>query len=337
MFYSIIVVLCDGLFYLQRNSSYCAATTTNTISTNDNPDNCFIFDWSQITNSTTCYTAYMNPMTNASYNAQMGALTVLGTIDNYNLSYQCPPNGYNGVGPSCNTPPNTQLVILYINTGDGKLYGIDVILSGSPFPPPQNLQDNQPPFGIARHMINSGITVASSGYLQICKSATSNQCSNQNINANKLPNPLPSNYGYGIFGLKSYNLISNSTWIMDDSNQLLIVTGSTFYYYFNASGFFYYDTLTNQCIWLNSCNYQCEVYNYNSRFLDYVGEWIITYKWGVGAVNYLLVDAWIGNAIDAAGIFPIIMFTDKKTGDYLGLDKLDTVGSSTMGASYWYI
>ncbi|CAF4608306.1 unnamed protein product, partial [Rotaria magnacalcarata] len=67
---------------------------------------------------------------------------------------------------------------------------------------------------------------------------------------------------------------------MDDSNQLLIVTAGTSYYYFNATGFFFYDSSSKTCTWSKTCNYQCEVYNYDSRFLDYAGEWIITNKWG---------------------------------------------------------
>ncbi|CAF4294278.1 unnamed protein product, partial [Adineta steineri] len=49
------------------------------------------------------------------------------------------------------------------------------------------------------------------------------------------------------------------------------------------------------------------------------------------------VKAWIGNAIDAAGVFPIVMYTDNATGHYLGLDKLDTVIGLKMGATYWYL
>ena len=44
----------------------------------------------------------------------------------------------------------------------------------------------------------------------------------------------------------------------------------------------------------------------------------------------------MGNAIGAAGVFPIILYADNATGHYIGLDKLDTIPMSNMGASYWY-
>lgn len=114
----------------------------------------------------------------------MGAFTVLDTLDSYNLGYQCPPDGYNGVAPECNGTSNTQLAILHLNTSDEKLYAIEVILSGAPFPPVGNLQDNQPPFGPPQHISTEGVSIASNGYLQICENTSSNQCPNRNINAN---------------------------------------------------------------------------------------------------------------------------------------------------------
>lgn len=319
---------------MQRIPSSCVETTVDITANGNASDSCFTFDWNQISNLNTNYTTYMDPNTNATYYAKIGAFTVLGKIDNYDLDYQCPSVGYNDVGPGCNTLPDTQLIVLHINVVDGKLYTTDIILSGNPFPPVEDLKENQPPFGKARHTFKSGIAVQSTGYLKICKKDTSNRCLNDIFRTRKLPHPLPSNYGYGIFSIMSANLISNSTWIVDDPNQLQILTANTFYYYFNGSGFFMYDSASNSCIWLSVCNYQCEVYNYDSRFLDYAGEWIITKKWGVAEMEPVAVGAWIGNALDAAGIFPIILYLDKKTGHYIGLDKLDPVPSSKMGATY---
>lgn len=312
-------------------------TTTETVANNTVSGQCLVYSWNQIVNLTTNYTTYIDPSTNESYYVYIGALTVLGQIDSYNLDYQCPPTGYNGVGPDCSTQPDTQLVILYIRASNNRLYGLDIILSGAPFPSVESLQDNQPPFGKASHTFPLGLRIQSNGYLKICKSAESDQCPQRNITNYKLPYPLPSNYGYGIFGIQAFNLVTNSTWIMDDPNQLLIVTAGAYYYYFNRTGFFLYDSTINQCQWFNSCNYQCEVYNYNSRFLDYAGQWLVTHKWGVETMKPTMVDAWIGNAIDAAGIFPVVMYTDKATGHYLGLDKLDAIPSPRMGATYWYI
>ncbi|CAF3977935.1 unnamed protein product [Rotaria sp. Silwood2] len=321
---------------MQRIPSSCMETTLNLNTNGSISHNCLTFNWSQISNLTINYTTYMNSDTNQTYYAQIGALTVLGNIDNYSLNYQCPPIGYNGVAPGCLTEPNTELVVLHVNVLDNKLYAIDVILSGTPFPSPENLMDNQPPFGKAHHQFTTGIPVQPTGYFQVCKNKNSDQCPNKNLDEHKLPHPLPSNYGYGIFGIQALDLVTNSTWIMDDLNKLLIVTAGTSYYYFNATGFFMYDSVEKKCTWSNSCDYICEVYNYNSRFLDFSGEWIITKKWGINDMQPLAVKTWIGNAIDAAGIFPIIMYTDKKTGHYLGLDKLDPMPMVKMGATYWY-
>ncbi|CAF1648425.1 unnamed protein product [Adineta ricciae] len=304
---------------------------------NTSTNNCFIFSWQEIVELTTNYTTYRKPNTNETFYAQIGALTVLGTIDDYDLDYQCPPVGYNGVGPGCSTQSDTHLVVLHINTLDNKLYSIDVILSGSPFPSPNTLVDNQPPFGRARHVFDPAIPVQSTGYLKVCKNGYSNRCPNANISAHKLPNPLPSNTGYGIFGIQAANFVTNAVWIMDDINQLLIVTAGTTYYYFNASGFYQYNYGSNTCTWLSACNYRCEAYNYNSRFLDYAGEWIVTKKWGIQNMQPVAVQAWIGTAIDAAGIFPIIMYVDNATGHYIGLDKLDAKPAAKIGALYWYI
>ncbi|CAF3028946.1 unnamed protein product [Rotaria sp. Silwood2] len=321
---------------MQRIPSSCIEITLKLTADGNISDNCLTYDWSQISNLTTNYSTYIDPNTNQTYYARIGALTVSGTMNNYSLNYQCPPIGYNGVASGCRTEPNTQLVVLQVNVLDKKLYIIDIILSGAPFPSSQDLIDNQPPFGTARITFNLGVALQSVGYFQVCKNKKSELCPNQNISAHKLPYPLPSNYGYGIFGIQSMNYVAQSTWIMDDPNQLLIVTAGTNYYYFNATGFFFYDSSTKTCTWSATCNYVCEVYNYNSRFLDYAGEWMITNKWGIEDMTPQHTEVWIGNAIDAAGVFPIIMYTDKATGHYLGLDKLDPIPAPKMGATYWY-
>lgn len=337
----LLLLLCEqafgcGLFFLQRIPSSCIETTTEFSSMNNVSSQCLIYDWNQITTLTTNYTTYIDVSTNETYYAQIGALTVLGQLDDYDTDYQCPPTNYNGVGPDCQTQSDTQLVVLHIRVSNGKLYGIDIILSGAPFPSVESLQDNQPPFGKATHIFPLGIRMQSSGYLKICKNGQSDQCPYRSLINRKLPNPLPSNYGYGLFGIKYYDFVTNSTWIMDDSEQLLIVTAGTQYFYFNRTGYFFFDATKNNCTWSSACNYQCEVYNYNSRFLDYAGQWLITKKWGLESMKPVLVDAWIGNAIDAAGIFPVILYTDQQTGHYLGLDKLDPTPRTRMGATYWY-
>lgn len=321
---------------MQRISNSCLKINVNPNANNNSSPDCLIYSWSQIRDLTTSYTTYKELNSNETYHARIGALTVSGNIQNHTLNYECPPIGYNGVGPGCVVKPNTQLVVLKIGANNERLYSIDIILSGYPFPSAQSLQDNRTPFGKARIVFNDGIPLRSDGYLKICRNSSSDECPNKNIDADRLPYPLPSNYGYGIFGIKAFNAVMNSTWIMDDLNRLLIVTAGSNYYYFNGTGFFLYDSSARTCVWSTSCDYVCEVYNYNSRFLDYSGEWIITEKWGITKQKPTTTKIWIGNAIDAAGIFPVIMYTDKQTGHYLGLDKLDPIPAANMGATYWY-
>ncbi|CAF4381850.1 unnamed protein product, partial [Rotaria sp. Silwood2] len=328
--------ICDGFFYMQRIPSSCMETTLKLNTNGSSSNNCLTFDWSQISNLTTNYTTYINSDTNQTYYAQGGALTVLGNIDNYSLNYECPPIGYNGVGSGCQTQPNTELVVLHVNAIDHKLYAMDIILSGTPFPAPDNLKDNQPPFGKAHHQFTTGISVQSAGYFQICKSKNSDQCPNKNLDVHRLPHPIPSNYGYGIYAIQVLDFVTNATWIMDDSNKLHIAAIGTIHYYFNTTGSFIYDSTTKTCTWSKSCNYACEVYDYNSRFLDFGGEWIITKKWGIEDMQPQAVETWIGHTIGAAGVFPIIMYTDKKTGHFLGVDKLDAAPTLKTGATFFF-
>jgi hypothetical protein len=73
--------------------------------------------------------------------------------------------------------------------------------------------------------------------------------------------------------------------------------------------------------------------------LDYVGVWTVTGKRGFDSVN-IQVNAWIGNAIDAAGVFPVVVFSlldDSVDYDiYVGLDKLDPIPTIDGGAAYFY-
>jgi len=336
----------DNFFYVNRIQSSCMTTIIN-LSANSSADtNCYTLNWSEFANSTTYYTKYTDMADGVAYYAQIGALTVQGYIDSYNLSFYCPPDGYNGLPSGGCSVSNafTQLVVLKISVNDNMLHGYDVILSGTPFPPVSTLMNNAPPFGLARHTFSPAIAIQTSGYFQVCKNQTSSLCPNtaSTIALHTLPNPLPSNTNYGYFGLQSANLYWNTTWIMDDPNQLLILDAVTQHWYFNRTGYFFYDSSKNSCQWISTCTYHCEAYNYNSRFLDYAGEWNITNKWGIGSANYsdlatpVLVYAYIGNAIDAAGIFPVIAYIEKTTGAYMGMEKVDTVGSTTMGSFYWY-
>ena len=51
-----------------------------------------------------------------------------------------------------------------------------------------------------------------------------------------------------------------------------------------------------------------------------------------------VVSAWTGNAFDAFGTAPIILYTGVVGGVsvYIGMDRLDSVPTSNPGSSYWY-
>jgi len=74
---------------------------------------------------------------------------------------------------------------------------------------------------------------------------------------------------------------------------------------------------------------------YDSRFLDYIGTWDITGKVGSSDFAPTTAKVYLGNAIDAAGVFPCLMHIAVDGGYYLGLDKLDTT-VGTGGSSFWY-
>ncbi len=71
----------------------------------------------------------------------MATLNVSGSFSSNissSLSYACPPNNYNGFTAPysyCQTNTGNTLMIFYVSLSDGLLYGIDVVLSGYPFPP----------------------------------------------------------------------------------------------------------------------------------------------------------------------------------------------------------
>jgi hypothetical protein len=100
---------------------------------------------------------------------------------------------------------------------------------------------------------------------------------------------------------------------MNSDYKLLALDAGPNVYFFNETGFWFYDG--SNCSWLTYCGFDCEIYNYDTRFLDYAGTWTVTYKYGASNNNntHRKVDAWIGNCIDAAGVFPVIMYWDYDT------------------------
>jgi hypothetical protein len=69
--------------------------------------------------------------------------------------------------------------------------------------------------------------------------------------------------------------------------------------------------------------------------MDYLGTWTITTKRGFDDVE-VEVTAWAGNAIDAAGVFPSLVYMDATTNHYVGLDKLDPDSTEGGCISYFY-
>jgi len=89
-------------------------------------------------------------------------------------------------------------------------------------------------------------------------------------------------------------------------------------------------------MWITTCDFACEIYNYDSRFMDYLGTWTITAKRGFDTLEEVTVTAWAGNAIDAAGVFPCVMYMDATTNVFVGLDKLEPDVTANGGSSYFY-
>lgn len=156
----------------------------------------------------------------------------------------------------------------------------------------------------------------------------------------------------GFFGARSLPAGSmRSVWYQRDADKLLRIgptpgSAGLSDYYFNASGFFLHTTPfagtggKSSCSWLSFCAYECEVYNYDSRFLDYIGTWRVSWKRDIGKYNTSAtrtVRAYAGNAIDAAGVFPVIAYISVEDGGYAGLDKITpAVTDNPDYAYYWY-
>jgi hypothetical protein len=105
--------------------------------------------------------------TSQSYKLYIGALPVTGTFDssfNPALNYSCPPDNYFGFSYStsyCETTSTSTLMVIYVGNSDNMVYGMDIILSGAPFP--ETLTNNTPPFGMTRFNFTTGITTYNAG------------------------------------------------------------------------------------------------------------------------------------------------------------------------------
>ena len=283
-----------------------------------------------------------------------GGLSYNVSFPSGGFDYVCPPLNYNGLVYGCQVGNGTQMWALHRLAADapsvgarrGDILRIDVILSGAPFPAVGTLQPNAPPFGVARMDFSAApIPRRDAGLLVL------QQASAQINNALCVPASASSQLslqglrysGYGVFSNDAGRTQLPSNWHMDDARKLLVIEPYPSQYWFNGTGFFVTEGAGTgaQCGWMNACNYRCEVYNYDSRFLDHIGTFAVTSKNAINNGSAFpsprQIDVFVGNAIDAAGVFPCVMYMDAVTGVYLGLDKLELRPDACPNtAFYWY-
>jgi hypothetical protein len=293
------------------------------------------------------------------------------TTSAWNLTYKCPPPGYNGFsvesGSYCEVLPDTQIWATFTNTINRKLRQIRVILSSS-FPPIESLTPNAPPFGTALYDFPDGLDLRaaqSNGtngtVLLICRASSAN--SSSAVTCPRLPAPaknLTARFNVqatGYYGTSSLEKAIPSVWNQNDDRALL--TGLTTHsgsgglqdMYANASGFYLYgydsDIAPPYCYWFDDCGYDCQVTALaDSRFLDSLGTWNVTWRVEEGdemaspAAPQGLVRAYIGN-----GMSPGIVYLNAGNGSWnapstalVGIDKVgSTLATSPPSyAYYWY-
>lgn len=301
----------------------------------------------------------------------IGALVVNGSLPSAisNLSYSCPPNGYNGFfrefGSFCEMTENTQLWATFVDYETKLLHQIRVILSYE-FPEESTLTDNEPPFGTVLLNFPQGLDLLSAGIddeLIICEVDVIDETDEQVMECPVLPavsnlNVKLTATSFGYFGAQALGTTQiPSNWYQDDEKQLLsgITTPSTTNglqdFYFNGSGFFLHsymspDGSADTCSWFPFCDYECEVYNYDARFFDDLGTFNVTWKLNqeqFDTADYsknstLQIRAYMGNAIDAAGIFPCLIYTNTDQNAYHGLDKIGSADATKQPdySYFWY-
>jgi len=334
-----------GTFNILRDPSSCKRVAFSTLGdpTVADPEACSVLDWRQI-QQMRAYTTYEQSGT--AIEARIGPLYALASDDR--LDYECPPDQYNGFDyrySFCQLASNaTIMAVAHVAPDENSLLGLDAILSGKPFP--ETVEENQPPFGAARYRFDAPIPMQTVGFLSICDVIPPDGAGQQPAvacegvdDAQTLDLRGLQYSAQGVFSLFGLNYTGPSVWIHDDERQLLHLTAGPAQaqqgFWFNQSGFYLADYAAGSCSWFDFCNFACEVYNYDSRFLDYIGTWNITGKFGMESFEPLEVKVYLGNAIDAAGVFPVLMYISIDEGYYLGLDKLDTT-IGTGGSSFWY-
>lgn len=229
---------------------------------------------------------------------------------------------------------------------------IRVILSGKPFNTPPTA--GQPPFGTAIISIaGAGIDLAFADDgmdLAICPQHASTDPVHCAVPSGPRLEMNLTGTSSGLFRTNFMPSPMFSLWYQDDPNQLLRMgpmpatarTAQNLYY--NVSGLYIATTGTGvtgdiepQCSSFNTlCDYHCEVYGYNSRFMDYVGTWDLSWKKDFdglySATSTNRVHAFMGNAFDMVGVYPCLMYMTEDMLGYVGLDKVDL----TPGRGYTY-
>eukprot|EP00667_Euglena_gracilis_P007726 EG_transcript_7815 len=340
---SILEVMCatqfyDGHFVIKRLPATCAAIRASLV--NDSAPaprpNCLLYNVAQLQQAFH-YVTYVKEGQVQTYQLRMATLNVAGQIDNYDLSFHCPTMPYYGTPPAyCDSAPSMQLAALHVSANN-TLYEMDIILSPAQYPPLESLAANKPPFGVARIQVPCGVPLPVAGSLQICKvDFPAVGCVAAWLPPRALPDPLPSNVGQGSLSLAQYGISLPSDWVADDANELLVVTAGTTRYFFNSAG--HYLSQAGTCSAHTNKNYAGEMYTYDSRFLDFVGTVTVTSHFGYPSFQPVRVSLWVGLAFDSAKIDPVILYIDKSTGFYRGMDAFDIVKPPTQayGASYWY-
>jgi hypothetical protein len=304
----------------------------------------------------------------------LGALIVHGsTTSAWNLTYKCPPPGYNGFsvesGSYCEVLPDTQVWATFTDTSTQRLRQVRVILSPS-FPPIESLTPNAPPFGTALYDFPDGIDVALAAaggngtVLLICPDSDANSSSSAAVNCPRLPAPAQnltarfSVQATGYFGSSSLDEAIPSVWNQDDNTALL--TGMTTHsgsggvqdVYVNASGFHLYghdsDVAPPYCYWFGDCGYDCQVTALaDSRFLDSLGTWNVTWRVEensevpIPAAGPQVVRAYIGNGMSPGIVYLNAGNGSSWTAPSTALVGIDKVGSTLATnppsyAYYWY-
>jgi hypothetical protein len=169
-----------GTFNVPRNGTCRAIAGTSSTDTIASDTDCLTFSWEDYAIYTETYTSFTDE-DGDSYDIYMGTLPVEGDFSTNvegPLYYECPPDDYNGfdydAGAYCETSDTATVMIFYVGSDDGLLWGFDIILSGYPFP--DTLTSNDPPFGVAKFEFETGVTIEDTGSFQLCDTDKSKDC-----------------------------------------------------------------------------------------------------------------------------------------------------------------